>query len=207
MAFNNTMGMPAIINQKTYNRILAHCIAEVGGGDLWVFGYGSLMRRPGFRPQETAAARLYGYSRRLAVRSTHYRGTAKQPGLVFGLDAGGCCNGVLLRAPTADKKRVIQTLFRREMFADVYEPRYVRVCKLPTTKNKGGNLRALTFVSRRDNAHYVPNMPLPQAAAIIRLARGFGGSNADYIIESHRELQRRGVACPQLALLCRLLQS
>lgn len=195
--------MPLIINQKVFDEELARCLAAAGGGDLWVFGYGSLMRRPGFRPLETATARLYGYSRQLAVRSTHYRGTAKRPGLVFGLDKGGSCNGVLLRAAQADKKRIIKALFHREMFAGVYEPRFVQVQKLA---GRGGSVRALVFVSRRDHSLYMPRMPLAEAVPVIRAARGHGGRNADYILESHEELARRGVSCPQLSRLCRMLR-
>lgn len=202
MVFNINMMKPTIINPQTYQQNLLRCLDDAGRGDLWVFAYGSLMIRPGFRPTETAAARLYGYSRRLAVRSMHYRGTLQQPGLVFGLDVGGSCNGVLLRVAAAHKERTIRALFRREMFADVYDARFVRAQLLLGNRTA----RALAFVSRHDNVHYVPQMPLAEVVPIILSARGFGGRNVDYILDAHRELVRRGVACPQLARLCRALQ-
>ncbi|MYB35542.1 MAG: gamma-glutamylcyclotransferase, partial [Gammaproteobacteria bacterium] len=59
--------------------------------NLWVFGYGSLMWKPGFRYLDCGPARLYGFSRRLCLWSIHYRGTPERPGLVVGLIPGGSC--------------------------------------------------------------------------------------------------------------------
>lgn len=190
--------MPAIINPNTFRQLLAEYAAQIGDDELYVFGYGSLMWRPGFRVRESAAARVHGYARRLSVRSTHYRGTPQKPGLVFGLDSGGSCNGVVLRA-AGDTKRILRGLFRREMFANVYEPRFV------CAHLSGGDIRALTFVVRREGNHYVPPMSPQRAAKIIRAAKGFGGDNADYVKNTREELARRGVPCPQLARLCALL--
>ena len=62
---------------------------------LWVFGYGSLMWRPGFPYRERHAAALHGYHRSLCIFSHVHRGTPDAPGLVLGLDRGGRCRGVV----------------------------------------------------------------------------------------------------------------
>ncbi|MGA9599241.1 MAG: gamma-glutamylcyclotransferase, partial [Methylocystis sp.] len=65
--------------------------------DLWVFGYGSLMWRPGFDYEESALAFVQGYHRALCIFSHVHRGTPERPGLVLGLDRGGSCQGVVFR--------------------------------------------------------------------------------------------------------------
>src|SRR3954464_5256466 len=84
---------------------------EPGSGhsssDLWVFGYGSLMWRPGFDFIEQVPARLIGEHRALCVSSFDHRGTPEKPGLVLGLDRGGACRGIAFRVAASERQATI----------------------------------------------------------------------------------------------------
>ena len=51
--------------------------------NFWVFGYGSLMWRPGFKYLERHVGKIYGYHRALCIYSHVHRGTPEKPGLVL----------------------------------------------------------------------------------------------------------------------------
>ncbi len=95
--------------------------------DFWVFGYGSLIWRPGFAHTETRRARLYGFRRALCVRSFVHRGTPERPGLVLGLDRGGACVGLAFRVPAALRAEVMAYLHARELVTSVYRERVLPV--------------------------------------------------------------------------------
>src|ERR671936_2969721 len=94
-------------------------------GELWVFGYGSLMWSPCFAYREKLLARVHGYHRALCILSTRYRGTRRKPGLVMGLCRGGSCWGMAFRVPKPQVDRCLARLWHREMPRRVYQPPFV----------------------------------------------------------------------------------
>lgn len=108
-------------------------------GDFWVFGYGSLMWRPGFAHTEIRRARLHGFRRALCVSSFIYRGTPERRGLVLGLDRGGSCVGLAFRVPPGLREEVLAYLRDRELVTRVYLERM-----LPVRLEGGENVEAVT---------------------------------------------------------------
>ena len=95
--------------------------------DFWVFGYGSLMWNPGFDYIDRKPAVIDGFHRSLCIYSWVHRGTKQNPGLVFGLDAGGSCEGVAYKVSGQIREPVIDYLRSRELVTDVYLERWHHV--------------------------------------------------------------------------------
>lgn len=155
--------------------------------DLWVFGYGSLMWRPGFEFLEARPATLDGWHRGFCVYSMHYRGTPAKPGLVLGLDLGGSCRGVAFRVAAAKAELTIEYLNERELIGYAYEAR-----TLDVHLDDGTRVPSYTFVADTAHRHYAGAMALEDAARIIMDAEGQAGLNRDYLINTVRKLEADG---------------
>src|SRR5690606_14243718 len=156
--------------------------------DFWVFGYGSLMWRPGFAHVETVRARLHGYRRTLCIYSHVHRGTPDQPGLVLGLDSGGSCLGIAFRVPGAMTEEVMLYLREREMSNQVYHEKWLRL-----RLADGRSVEAVTYVADRQHCQYARNLDVEQATAIIASARGESGHNIDYVTNTLEHLRNMRV--------------
>lgn len=162
--------------------------------DFWVFGYGSLMWRPGFPYVERRHATLPGFHRRFCIRSVIYRGTPAQPGLVLGIDVGGECQGMAFRIDASHREEVIKYLYDRELPLNVYTPQWVSIV------TGGQTVEALTFVVNRDHDQFV-YLPDEEVASIIACCTGASGSNFEYLENTVRALHELGVPDPELDAL------
>ncbi len=157
-------------------------------GDIWVFGYGSLMWRPGFAPIETQPALLRGYHRALCIYSVQYRGSYERPGLVLGLDRGGSCRGRAMKVAAKDADDVIEYLHEREMIHRVYMPKWLAVT-VPD-----GKVTAYAFVADRSHEQYIGGLSDTDAVKLILQGRGKGGECLDYLKSTVRHLDELGIA-------------
>jgi cation transport protein ChaC len=164
--------------------------------DLWVFGYGSLMWRPGFPHRQEAQATLRGYHRSFCIYSHVWRGTAERPGLVLGLTPGGDCRGLAFRVAADDRDQVLDYLHERELGLYAYQP-----VTLPVLLEGDRPARAYCFVADTGHPHYAGELSFDESVAIIMAAEGKGGLNRDYLINTVRELDRHGFAEPELRRL------
>lgn len=173
----------------------------INNEELWVFAYGSLMWRPGFPFLACQNARLFGYHRSLCVWSWVHRGTQEQPGLVFGLDAGGSCVGRAYQIAPARKPRVIKYLYQRELVTDVYTPRWHNVYLAG-----GETVTALTFTVNRQHPQYAGRLSPEVMAETIAHARGRSGPNPDYVLSTLAHMEELGIQEPTLLALGILLK-
>ena len=170
-----------------------------GTGDFWVFGYGSLMWRPGFDYLEAAQALLRGYHREFCIYSQHHRGAHEKPGLVLGLNRGDCCRGMAYRVHDDERDSVIEYLIERELVTRAYVPKTVPI------RIGDRRLDAYTFVVDRSHRQYAGDLEIDAAAAIIMDAEGQSGLNRDYLINTVRQLEKMGFTDKRLhALLGRV---
>src|ERR1700754_5182427 len=136
---------------------IIHPDAETAKGDLWVFGYGSLMWRAGFAYVEKAQARLVGEHRALCVYSFVHRGTPEKPGLVLGLDRGGACQGLAFRVTATRRAETILYLREREQVTSVYFERLRAVWLKGDAKRR---VAALVYVVDRSHPQYAGRLSL-----------------------------------------------
>ncbi|MDX1610546.1 MAG: gamma-glutamylcyclotransferase, partial [Halofilum sp. (in: g-proteobacteria)] len=169
---------------------------------LWVFAYGSLLWRPGFPYRTRRRARLHGYHRALRVWSVHHRGTDHRPGLVLGLDRGGCCVGTAFEVAAEHRRSVAEYLWEREMVTSVYVPRVVPV---HVDEGEPGRIPALTFVLDREHPQYAGSLSAAEAVRHVRAASGLSGDNPEYVRETVRGLERIGIDDHGLRAVVRLL--
>src|SRR5207253_9693294 len=133
--------------------------AEFSPGDLWVFGYGSLMWRPGFEFIERIPARLIGEHRALCVYSFVHRGTPEKPGLVLGLDRGGACRGVAFRVAGKNRDSTIAYLREREQVSSVYRE-VTRSLWLENDPRQ--RVSALAYVVDRSHVQYAGRLSIAE---------------------------------------------
>lgn len=169
-------------------------------GDLWVFGYGSLMWRPGFEFLESALAWVHGYHRSLCVFSHVHRGTRERPGLVLGLDYGGSCQGVAFRVAASAREATIGYLRERELVTSVYLERTVGL-----RFAEGGAARALTFVVDRAHQQYAGRLPIGEMTSLVQRGVGVSGDNPAYVRNTYEHLLQLDIHDPALAEIVRRL--
>ncbi|MEA2821797.1 MAG: glutathione-specific gamma-glutamylcyclotransferase [Bradyrhizobium sp.] len=170
--------------------------------DLWVFGYGSLMWRPGFEFIEQVQARLIGEHRALCVYSFDHRGTPEKPGLVLGLDRGGACRGVAFRVAASRRDDTIDYLRAREQTTNVYR----EVMRSVWLENESRQrVSALTFVVDRGHVQYAGRLSLPEQLRYVSQGHGRSGNNRDYVLSTVKWIEAQGFRDPQLHQLAAML--
>jgi cation transport protein ChaC len=171
--------------------------------DLWVFGYGSLLWRPGFSFIERVPARLIGAHRALCVYSFVHRGTPERPGLVLGLDRGGTCRGIAFRVAAAERARTVGYLRAREQVTKVYRESLRSVWLQDEAQRR---VQALCYVVDRGHPQYAGRLTVTQQLHYVRQGHGQSGPNRDYVLETVSALEALGYRESELHLLAERLR-
>src|SRR5438874_12315858 len=175
---------------------------ELSKGDLWVFGYGSLMWRPGFEYIEQAPARLIGEHRALCVYSFVHRGTPEKPGLVLGPDRGGACRGIAFRVAEKNRAATIAYLREREQVTSVYR----EVKRSVWLENEARQrVSALAYVVDRGHVQYAGRLSLADQLRHVLQRRGQSGVNRDYVLATSKAIEAEGFRDAQLHRLALML--
>jgi cation transport protein ChaC len=168
--------------------------------ELWVFGYGSLIWRPGFPYVERRKARLFGAHRALCVYSWVHRGTREKPGLVLGLDRGGTCRGVAFSVAVEERENVIAYLREREQVTAAYTE-----SMRPIRFDDGSTATALAYLVDRAHPQYAGKLDEETMFRFVTDAKGQSGANREYVINTAEHLSELGVKDVALERLARRL--
>jgi glutathione-specific gamma-glutamylcyclotransferase len=166
---------------------------------FWVFGYASLIWRPGFAFAEAQAATLPGYVRDMCFLSIHYRGTSAVPGLVCGLMSapdGNTCRGRAYRIAPPDIAAAIKYLDDRELITSIYIPRH-----LPLHLDDGRHVTARVYVADTAHEQFVGTWPDDKKAAAIAHGVGSEGRSLDYLSSLMDHLRELGIADAHMTAL------
>ena len=157
------------------------------GGDLWVFGYGSLMWDPAFIFAEVRRARIDGYARRMILKDKlGARGTEDSQGLMAALDHGPHCEGLVFRIEAARVAQETKILWQRECVAPGYVPSTL------TARIGAQDLPVLAFVADHEADSIEADMPRAEQLRLLTASVGFMGSSLEYlqgIAKKLRELE------------------
>ena len=155
-------------------------------GDVWLFGYGSLIWNPLFEYEAKEVAMLHGWHRSFCLRTIAGRGCEETPGRMLSLEPGGFASGVALRLPKDKVDEELRIIWIREMVTGAYTPTWADV-----TLPDGRQITALAFVADPSHPYYESNSDVPHIARFIAAASGPMGTNADYV----QKLQSALVDC------------
>jgi cation transport protein ChaC len=183
---------------------LLACRPERGDG-LWVFAYGSLIWNPLIQFTDRLLAHVPGWRRSFCLSVKSGRGTPEAPGLMLGLiedqPEGPGCGGVVFRIPEAALALELDVLWRREMIAAGYTPRWVAI--EDATGARFG--QAIAFTINCDGPGYCDNLPEEEVVRRLATAHGRLGSGAEYLFRTQAGLAEMGIVDPFVARLAQLV--
>lgn len=181
-------------DDSDFDRAAASVLADLDGGPIWVFAYGSLIWKPAAVPIEQRVSTARGWHRSFCIKMESWRGTPEQPGLMMALRKGGTCKGIAQRVQGDDRHALMVALLRREIGGPVG----FSSLRLLDLHSEEGPLRALCFYAEPDEVVNEPELSLDEVAAILVQACGHAGSGVEYLFNTVSALLAEGIHDPAL---------
>lgn len=160
-------------------------------GDLWIFGYGSLVWRPEFSYLDRRPAFIQGWSRRFWQGSTDHRGVPGAPGRVVTLVAEpqAACWGMAYRVAAGETDAVLSYLDYREKGG--YRLERMRLTFV-ADDGEGAGPEGLVYIATPDNPNYLGPAAAEAIARQVLGSRGPSGSNDEYVLRLAEALREIG---------------
>jgi cation transport protein ChaC len=177
---------------------LERTLAARPGGDVWLFGYGSLIWNPAIQFVERRIARVMGWHRAFCLAAPAGRGTLDNPGLFLGLDRGHHCDGVAFRIAEDILELELSLVWKREMLASAYVPQWLDLLDQHGTRFGAG----IAFTVDSNYEHYSGGLTREQTVHRLATASGALGSSADYLFQTCEGLRECGIVDEDLERLC-----
>ncbi len=190
MVSRSAPGMRLLTEEQRAESLRQTLALRPPGEPVWLFGYGSLIWNPQIHSVERRVAVVHGWHRAFCLSTRAGRGTPENPGLVLGLDVGGSCGGVAFRIADELVETELPLVWRREMLAGSYVPRWLELEDLDGVRFG----TAIAFTVNPATEQYTGN--LAKEAVISRLASAGGelGTSADYLFRTCAGLRAEGIA-------------
>ena len=164
---------------------------DPAGQGVWVFAYGSLIWNPMVHFVQREVAHTPDWHRNFCLSTKGGRGTPENPGLMLGLRPGGGCTGVAFRIEEDLIAPELDLLWRREMVARGYIPRWVPL------HDRAGALvgHGIAFTIDPEGPGYCD---LEEEVVVRRLATASGrmGTAAEYLYRTRDGLRELEIHCP-----------
>ncbi|KAE8349958.1 ChaC-domain-containing protein [Aspergillus coremiiformis] len=185
-------------------------------GDLWVFGYGSLIWKPPPHYDQRIPGYVNGYVRRFWQASTDHRGTPEDPGRVVtviergfwetlndplahleSLSSAAQVWGAAYHIPASHAEEVHDYLDEREI--DGYTVHYTPFYPFSGSKTPSPNSKPITcmvYIGQPTNPQFLrdPALREPQdVAEVISRGRGQSGKNTEYLYLLEKALEGLGL--------------
>lgn len=166
-------------------------IGEVSSS-LWLFGYGSLVWRPGFAYSAVRVGFVRGYSRRFWQGDCEHRGTPQQPGRVVTLieDKDACTWGVAFEVRSHEIAPALAHLAVREQELGGYDTRFVDF-----VTEEGDAVTALVYIATPHNRQFVGPASPQAIGAVVAGCSGHAGHNVEYVLRLAQAMRQ---LCPRV---------